>query len=126
MSKFALEGLTEGLYYELKPLNIDLHLIEQGGATDNAFVSNIVWNTNSKISVPVYDALAEKVQLRMTAAPDSVKTNILDIVKIVEGLANRESNKFRTVIGQVGNDLMAMRNTLPIEEYLDKIASQFR
>ena len=30
MSKFALEGLTEGLYYELKPLNIELRLIEQG------------------------------------------------------------------------------------------------
>jgi NAD(P)-dependent dehydrogenase (short-subunit alcohol dehydrogenase family) len=30
MSKFALEGLIEGLYYELKPLNIDLRLIEQG------------------------------------------------------------------------------------------------
>ena len=31
MSKFALEGLTEGLYYELEPLNIGLRLIEQGG-----------------------------------------------------------------------------------------------
>jgi NAD(P)-dependent dehydrogenase (short-subunit alcohol dehydrogenase family) len=31
MSKFALEGLTEGLYAELKPLNIDLHLVEPGG-----------------------------------------------------------------------------------------------
>ncbi|HTJ92880.1 MAG TPA: SDR family NAD(P)-dependent oxidoreductase, partial [Pararobbsia sp.] len=28
MSKFALEGLIEGLYYELKPFNIDLHLVE--------------------------------------------------------------------------------------------------
>ena len=32
MSKFALEGLTEGLYYELKPLNIELRLIERGGS----------------------------------------------------------------------------------------------
>ena len=28
----ALEGLTEGLYYELKPLNIELRLIERGGS----------------------------------------------------------------------------------------------
>lgn len=31
MSKFALEGLTEGLTFELKPLNIELHLVEPGG-----------------------------------------------------------------------------------------------
>ena len=126
MSKFALEGLTEGLYYELKPLNIDLRLIEPGGSTDNDFVSKIVWNRDRAISVRVYDALTEKVQHRMATAPDSMKDNILDIVKIVAGLADRKSTKFRTVIGKTGNDLMAMRNALPIEEYLDTIASNFR
>jgi NAD(P)-dependent dehydrogenase (short-subunit alcohol dehydrogenase family) len=126
MSKFALEGLTEGLYYELKALNIDLRLIEQGGSTNNDFVRNIVWNSDPAISVRVYDALAEKVHHRMTTAPDSVKDNTLDIVKIVAGLADRKSNKFRTVIGKMGNDLVAMRDALPIEEYLDKVASQFQ
>jgi NAD(P)-dependent dehydrogenase (short-subunit alcohol dehydrogenase family) len=125
MSKFALEGLTEGLYYELKPLNIDLRLIEPGGSTDNDFVSNIVWNSDPEIKVRAYDTLTEKVRHRMAAAPDSMKDKLLDIVKIVAGLADRKSNKFRTVIGKTGNDLMAMRNALPIEEYLDKIASQF-
>ena len=55
MSKFALEGLTEGLYYELKPLNIDLRLIEQGGSTGTNFVENIIWNKNPEITV--YDEL---------------------------------------------------------------------
>jgi NAD(P)-dependent dehydrogenase (short-subunit alcohol dehydrogenase family) len=126
MSKFALEGLTEALYYELKPLNIDLRLIEPGGMTDNEFVNNVVWNKNSAIRVPVYDALAEKVRHRMATAPDSVKTEMTELAKIVEGLANRESNKFRTVIGKAGNDLVTMRSALPIEEYLDKIDSMFR
>lgn len=125
MSKFALEGLTEGLYYELKALNIDLRLIEQGGSTDNNFVSNIVWNRDPEVRVSVYDALAEKVQNRMANAPDSMKNNTLDIVKILARLANRESNKFRTVIGKMSNDLMTMRSALPIEEYLEEIASQF-
>src|SRR6266852_4392212 len=122
MSKFALEGLTEGLYYELKPLNIDLRLIEPGGSTQNDFVSNIVWNSDPRITVPVYDALAEKVQRMMATAPDSVKDDTLDIVKTVARLANRESNKFRTVIGKTGNDLMAMRRAVPIEEYFETMA----
>src|SRR5262245_19596455 len=124
MSKFALEGLTEGLSYELKPLNIDLRLIEPGGSTENNFVSNIVWNSNP--GMRVYDALTEKVRHRMATADDSMKDDTLDIVKIIAGLANRESNNFRTVIGKTGNSLMAMRNAVPIEEYLETIASQFR
>ena len=62
----------------------------------------------------------------MATADDSMKDDTLDIVKIIARLANRESNNFRTVIGQTGHGLMAMRNAVPIEEYLETIASQFR
>lgn len=123
MSKFALEGLTEGLYYELKPLNIDLRLIEQGGSTGTNFVENIIWNKNPEITV--YDELTEKLNHLMATADDSVKDNPQDIVKVIYSLATRESNKFRTVIGNAGNGLMALRNSVPIEEYLKTIASNF-
>src|SRR5712664_883584 len=49
MSKFALEGLTEGLYYELKPLNIELRLIEQGGSKGNNFLNSVVFNTHPAV-----------------------------------------------------------------------------
>lgn len=123
MSKFALEGLTEGLYYELKPLNIDLRLIEQGGSTGTNFVENIIWNKDPEITV--YDELTEKLSHLMETADDSLKDNPLDIVKVIYSLATRESNKFRTVIGNAGNGLMALRNSVPIEEYLKTIASNF-
>lgn len=123
MSKFALEGLTEGLYYELKPLNIDLRLIEQGGMRDNNFVENVVWNTDP--SITAYDALTEKLKHLMSNADDSMKDDTLDIVKVIAGLANRENNQFRTVIGAAGNGLMALRNSVPIEEYLQKMAANW-
>ena len=123
MSKFALEGLTEGLYYELKPLNIDLRLIEQGGSTDNNFGNNITWNINPDITV--YDGLTEKLKHLMANADDSMKEDTLTIVKVIAGLANRESNQFRTVIGHVGNGLMAMRTSMPIEEYLEEMRETF-
>lgn len=123
MSKFALEGLTEGLYYELKPLNIDLRLIEQGGSTENNFSENIRWSKNPEIKA--YDAMTEKLKhLFANARPDQ-KDETIEIAKIIAGLANRESNKFRTVIGNSGNGLMAMRNSMPIEEYLEAIAANY-
>lgn len=124
MSKFALEGLTEGLYYELKPLNIELRLIEQGGSTGNNFKNSITWNRDDNIHD--YDNLMTKVQNLMNHAETS---STLDdpqiIVDAIAALATGESNKFRTVIGTAGNDLMALRNSVSIEEYLETIAKNY-
>ncbi|MBB5637244.1 NAD(P)-dependent dehydrogenase (short-subunit alcohol dehydrogenase family) [Pedobacter cryoconitis] len=123
MSKFALEGLIEGLYYELKPLHIELRLIEQGGSTDNNFKENMTWNVNPEITD--YDELTEKIKQLMNNHDPALRDDTMDIVKVIAGLANRESNQFRTVIGNVGNELIALRNSVPIEEYLEKIAANY-
>lgn len=123
MSKFALEGLTEGLYYELKPLNIELRLIEQGGSKDNNFVDNVVWNTDPDITA--YDQLTSKLRHLFATASDEHKDDPMVIVKVIYGLATGESKKFRTVIGASGNYLMDLRNSIPIEEYLETIATNF-
>lgn len=125
MSKFALEGLTEGLYYELKPLNIELRLIEQGGSSGNNFQHNIIWSKDENIRE--YDDLMTKVQNLMKT---SIASGLLDdpqtIVDEIVKLATGESNKFRTVIGEAGNNLMALRNSVPIEQYLETVASNYR
>ena len=123
MSKFALEGLTEGLYYELKPLNIELRLIEQGGSSDNNFSHNITWNDNPDITA--YDEITRKVKGLIGNSDPSVLDNPLDIVEVIFSLATGESKKFRTVIGDMGNRLMALRSAVPIEEYLEKVSANF-
>lgn len=50
-----------------------------------------------------------------------VMENGMDIVDVIERLANRESSPFRTIIGRAGNDLPGMRNSLPIDEYRETI-----
>jgi NAD(P)-dependent dehydrogenase (short-subunit alcohol dehydrogenase family) len=124
MSKFALEGLTEGLYYELKPLNIDLRLIEPGGMTENNFVDNIKWNVNPEI--PDYDDLTNKLQQMMANADASIKDDTKDIVLEISKIANKESQLFRTVIGNVGNSLMKLRHDLSIEEYLEAMNTSIK
>jgi NAD(P)-dependent dehydrogenase (short-subunit alcohol dehydrogenase family) len=124
MSKFALEGLTEGLYYELKPLNIELRLIEQGGSTGNNFRENITWNRDEAITD--YDDLMTKVENLMSNAHTSGQLDDPEtIVDAIVALATGESNQFRTVIGAAGNNLMALRNSVPIEQYLETIAKNY-
>ncbi|MZQ81296.1 SDR family NAD(P)-dependent oxidoreductase [Paenibacillus sp. 5J-6] len=124
MSKFALEGLTEGLYYELKPLNIELRLIEQGGSTGNNFTGNITWNKEETIKD--YDSLMTTVEALMANPNASQLDDPQTIVDAIVAQATGESTKFRTVIGASGKNLLALRNSVPIEEYLETIAKNYR
>ncbi|MNC25449.1 short chain dehydrogenase [compost metagenome] len=124
MSKFALEGLIEGLYYELKPLNIELRLIEQGGSTGNNFQNSIVWNRDTNVTV--YDEMIGKVSGMMQHADSSRLDDPQTIVDAIAALATGESSRFRTVIGEDGNRLLAMRNSVPIEQYLEAIAQGYK
>lgn len=123
MSKFALEGLIEGLYYELKPLNIELRLIEQGGSKGNSFKDSIVWNTHPEITA--YDGLTDKLQSIMAGADESQLDDPMEIVNAIHRLATRETNQFRNVIGATGNQLMQMRQSMPIDEYMEAMRSYF-
>jgi len=123
MSKFALEGLTEGLYYELKPLNIELRLIEQGGSRGNKFVDSILWNANSDITD--YDPVTQKVKSLFTSTDTSHLSDPQDIVDEIYALATGRNKQFRTLVGDMSKNLMALRKSVPIEEYLEKIAANF-
>ena len=120
MSKFALEGLTEALYYELKPLNIELRLIEQGGSTGNNFVNGIIWNEKNITSD--YDDTIHKMKEKMGNAPAELMDDPQVIVDAIYRLATRESNQFRTLVGPLSKMVMDMRNSMPVEEYLAKMA----
>lgn len=124
MSKFALEGLTEGLYYELKPLGIDLHLIEQGGSSGNNFQNNIIWNIGEEITA--YDDLTNKVRNLMKSSESSGLDDPQTIVDAIAAVATGESGKFRTPVGDAAHNLVAMRASMPIEQYLEAIAETYR
>lgn len=123
MSKFALEGLTEGLYYELKPLNISLHLIEQGGSEGNNFGNNIIWP--EKDGITVYDELTNKLKKLMEARNPELLDDPQVIVNEIAAFATGKNKEFRKLIGNSGNGLMAMRKSMPIEDYLEAIAANF-
>lgn len=123
MSKFALEGLTEGLYYELKPFNISLHLIEQGGSEGNNFGNNIMWP--EKDGINVYDNLTNKLKQLMDTRDPEMLDDPQVIVNEIAAFATGENKDFRKLIGNAGNGLMQMRKSMPIENYLETIAANF-
>lgn len=123
MSKFALEGLTEGLYFELKPLNIGLHLVEPGGFA-SAFGENITFSRSKDIKD--YDHITQKVHDTLYAsAKESPLGDPQPIIDTIYALATGKSKAFRTVVGKDAKMLMIVRKVLPIKTFLNFLAGRF-
>ncbi|MGA9648247.1 hypothetical protein [Pedobacter sp.] len=69
--------------------------------------------------------MTRKLKNLFANAGDEHKDDPMVIVNAIYGLASGESKKFRTIIGASGNYLVNLRNSVPIEEYLETIAANF-
>jgi NAD(P)-dependent dehydrogenase (short-subunit alcohol dehydrogenase family) len=124
MSKFALEGLTEGLYYELKPHNIQLRLVQLGG-----FESDFT----NKINMPTSETIRDYdvVNARVNKVFDAVKSKSIPLTKAGEiaeqlyAVATGANQQFRVPVGKDTAAMIALRNSLPLAEYLEKVDAMF-
>jgi NAD(P)-dependent dehydrogenase (short-subunit alcohol dehydrogenase family) len=96
-TKWAVEGLTESLSYELEPLGIRMKLIEPGAiATDFGGRS---LDTLSKDGLSVYDDMLE----RFNKARDEAVSNSaapIDVAKVVFQAATDRSSRLRFLVGK--------------------------
>jgi short-subunit dehydrogenase len=89
-SKFALEGASEALWYELKPWGISVHLVQPGFINSNSF-KKVYRSAKSKLS-PAYHAyyegmekFIEKLMRRTFATSDSVANKIFRLIEAGSG-----------------------------------------
>ncbi len=89
-SKYALEGASESLWYEMKPLGINVTLIQPGFIKSNSF-QNVYYSEKSKLAAlqvgPYSDYYAamtpfiEKLMSRSWVNPSKIARKILKIVR---------------------------------------------
>ena len=85
-SKFAVEGMTEALYYELRPLGIRVKLVEPGGARTSF---NHPWADHPAYS-PASESVREKMEQGVEgAAPPS------DVAKVILAAAKDRTHRLR-------------------------------
>ena len=107
-SKFALEGFSESLRYELMPFNISVKLIEPGPiATD--FYGRSEDMTVGGIA-PQYDVLVKRVRANMQNAADEAPDGKIVAETIYEA-ARDNTNKLRYGVNTKG--LLTARKLLP-------------
>lgn len=124
MAKFALEGLIEGLYIELKPFNIDLRLIEPGG-----FASEFATSTSFAKSdtISAYDEITNIVEQKMAVSARETDTKKRDaIVKAIFNIATGRNKKFRTVVGNDAKTILRLRKILPTRVFFSFLSKAFK
>lgn len=112
-SKWALEGFSESLLYELMPFGIKVCLIEPGSYRTKIFYENRKYAKNFfNQDSPYYEA-SQAFQKRIN---DDVKMNDRDpedIAVLVEELINSENPPFRSIPDTRSRVLASLRRFLP-------------
>ena len=122
-SKFALEGLSESIRYELEPFGIKVILIEPGAVGSN-FWKNIKIAKSSSDSNSPYTQFGNKIlkayeQMEQnTISPSVISKTILDAV-------TSNYPQLRYVVGEDAAKTLEARKNMPDNEFGDLIKKQF-
>lgn len=124
-TKFAVEGLSEAMALEYKPLNIKVKTIAPGafGTNFTAACDNDDLNTgDEELQAYIQSLMAHmgKVveQMRQQGGKDSDPQEVAD--RIYECVT--EETPIHNVVGADAEMFLGMKNSLPQQDFLDKVA----
>jgi NAD(P)-dependent dehydrogenase (short-subunit alcohol dehydrogenase family) len=123
-SKFALEGLSEGLWYELQPFGIRVKVVEPGGVkTDFSGRSMDQWDTSG---FPQYKPLMDVMHSRFTN-PDYTK-NFSEpelVAGVIYEAATDGKNTLRYLAGKDAKLFWGMRRWMGYQFQMKQLKKYF-
>lgn len=121
-SKSALEGMSEALSFELESIGVQIKLIEPGAMATNFAGPSLELNLDSSISE--YRSFADKVMAKM-GKMDRAASNPQIVAHTIYQAVTDNSKKFRYVVGDDAEQLIAARKRMGDLEYFDMIRGLF-
>lgn len=108
-TKFAVEGYSESLNYELNPLGIDVKLVEPGGVqTDFAGRSmNFI-----KGDDPDYNDIQTKLKAALDNPGSAFPSKPQDVAKTIYQAATSKSKKMRYLVGRDAKMMVTIKKLL--------------
>ena len=121
-SKWAVEGFTESIFYELKPLGIRVKLVEPGGFKTNFQQKGIIWSHDENMLE--YIEPTEKLKAIRNQRQESLPDPIAVAQKILEA-ANDDSDRLRYLVGADAHELMEKRLEKGSEAFVNSIYQNY-
>lgn len=114
-SKFALEGFSESLLFEVADFNINITLIEPGLFKTDIFTKNRTLGDYSYDSNSVYFDLTQKLLKKIDAK--HIHQNPKKVIRIIRQALSSPSPRFRYVIGKDAKLRLFLKTCLPFTLY---------
>jgi len=125
-TKFALEGLSESMSYELEPFKIRIVIIEPGVIRTNIMNSSIIAKKAQDTKSP-YFSVIQQVERSFKSAMEntSVSSQPEEVAKVVLQAVTSESPKLRYTVGNDASDIVQAKTTMSDTEFGGLIKQQF-
>ena len=124
-SKFALEGFSESLFYELGALGISVKMIEPGGVTSTGFGQRSGAEATAASRIADYDPFldaAAKVFAKLRAARGNATSE--EVAEVIFTAATDGSDRLRYVATEDIKPWIAARREASEEEYMAFMRAQ--
>lgn len=120
-TKFALEGFTESLMYELMPFNIGLKLVEPGVTASN-FDSAANFTGNQEITA--YDDFTKAAFTNWAVLNPSPAT-VEEVVDVIYTAATDDTDQFRYVATDDARKYIDIKQTYNDQDYINWMKNRF-
>jgi NAD(P)-dependent dehydrogenase (short-subunit alcohol dehydrogenase family) len=117
-SKFAVEGLSESISFELEEFGIRVIVIEPGVVNSDFFHNVKVKGMN--LESPYHKLMERRVNFLDKAMKNSL-TSSYDVADTILEALNSKDPKFRYVIGNDATNSLRMRNSLSDRKFMEWI-----
>lgn len=122
-SKFAIEGFTESLFYELDSVGLRVKLVEPGYGPNTRFTANAGDRMNGLVS-PAYAAYAGQLMAQW-ASPGAI-TEAQNVAEAIFAAANDQSDQLRFAAGADSSHLAHARWNSTDEQFLSGMRAMMR
>jgi NAD(P)-dependent dehydrogenase (short-subunit alcohol dehydrogenase family) len=120
-SKFAVEGMSEALCYELAPIGVTIKLVEPGAINTNFLTTSFDMNLDP--SLTEYNSFVEAVTKAFAAGAKGGSDPIVAAQTVWEA-ATDGTDRLRYIAGEDAKQIIAARKQMDDPEYLALLRSQ--
>ena len=125
-TKFALEGMSESLSYELEPFGIRVVIIEPGFIRTNIMNSSIL-SKKSQVPNSPYFSLTQKVVKHFNSmVNDPSSTHPEEVAKTILKAITSESRQLRYTVGDDADSIIQAKKTMLDADFENLIKKQFQ
>ncbi|HTS17051.1 MAG TPA: SDR family oxidoreductase [Verrucomicrobiae bacterium] len=125
-SKFALEGFSEALSYELASQNIVVKIVEpHGGVTNTQFSERTARDNAADSSLTDYDEFVADTSAAFAKMTAARTTTADEVAQVIYGAATDGTDRLRYLVGNDTRGFIKARREMSEDNYIGFMRSRF-